>query len=187
MPRPFIHINFAIDATAAPGHGFAELSVSCAADWQRVHALREQYDAVAVGGRTWEIDRPRLNVRPERLGREPSRQPARVVFAGNKTQISEPDVVVVSDPVHSLSGPLRELHARGIASMLVEGGPTLIRSFLIQGYADQMTVFARAGSPSAAEFRARQYLAGLPPLIGIRVCCEGFLLLFDCREFGASA
>ncbi|MBO0883909.1 MAG: dihydrofolate reductase family protein, partial [Mycobacterium sp.] len=62
--RPFIHLNFAIDQWGRHcGASGKPLQVSCGQDWQRVHALREQYDAVAVGAQTWLLDRPRLNVR----------------------------------------------------------------------------------------------------------------------------
>ena len=49
--RPFIHLNFAFDQWGRHcGTDGKPLAISCTMDWQRVHALRELYDAVAVGG-----------------------------------------------------------------------------------------------------------------------------------------
>src|SRR5262249_39031187 len=152
MERPFIHINFATDADARSDEA---RSISCETDWRRVHELREQYDAVAVGGRTWNCDRPRLTARSERLGREPRRQPARVVFAGRwrctvsntpgttyvvGSTLPEGDrCIFVPSETRDLNGQLQGLARMGIRSMLVEGGPMLIRSFLIQNLADRVT------------------------------------------------
>lgn len=189
MERPLIHINFALDARGSLQNGAA--TISCATDWRRVHELRESYDAVAVGGKTWNADHPQLNVRREHLGRDPHHQPARVIFAGNhccSLSLGLKAYVVSSAPVqrevadwipccgHSLEEPLRTLYQRGIRSMLVEGGATLIRSFLKQGIVDQITVFVRTGCLEAAKRAARGTIEELPPsMLGQRLG-EGVLL-----------
>lgn len=190
MERPLIHINFALDARGSLENGPA--TISCSTDWRRVHELRESYDAVAVGGKTWHLDRPQLNARREHLGRDPNRQPARVIFAGNHCcsfLANVPNTYVVSSvPVenavadwipcrgHSLEVPLRALYRLGVRSMLVEGGATLIRSFLQQGMADQITVFVRTGCLGVAERAAHDAIRELPPEMAGRRLGEGVLL-----------
>lgn len=185
--KPFVHINFAVladgSATAA--------EISSAADWQRVHRLRELYDAVAVGARTWEQDRPRLSVRPERLGREPRRQPHRVIFGGRHACSALPDgrttfligarsvdeagTVAIRARDHRLDEPLADLRRHGVRSLLVEGGPLLLASFLAQGCFDRLTVFVPTDCPAAAARAARHVLPEPPPLRARRFG-EGVLL-----------
>ena len=192
MGRPFIHINFAAEDVSGPEAPLAHAgNISCHADWRRVHELRERYDAVAVGGRTWNLDRPRLTIRSERLGREQRRQPRRVVFAGSHPCVVSPGApafvvrssgaadsgaVALAMTSRDLEGPLAALHAHGIDSMLVEGGPTLLRSFLHQGLADAMTVYVRAGTAEAADRGVRDSLGALPGDFRVSVFGEGFLL-----------
>lgn len=174
--KPFVHVNFAV---LADGSARAA-EISSAADWRRVHRLRERYDAVAVGAHTWQQDRPRLSVRPERLGREPRRQPHRVIFGGRQACTVHPDgrttfligagtrhgagTVAIRAGDHRLAGPLADLHRHGVRSLLVEGGPLLLSSFLAQGCCDRLTVFVPTDCPRAALDAARCVLAAPPPL-----------------------
>jgi len=192
-PRPFIHLNIALDehgrVTSTPEH---KGSISCRADWRRVHRLREQYDAVAVGGRTWLLDNPRLNVRPEKLGREPLRQPARVIFAGgHKCQVraeERPTFIIGSTAAEDeqlnflrvcgrqLAEPLAWLHGFGIHSMLVEGGPTLLHSFCAENVADRLTIYVRTRSVDYALSAAAKLFAGLPLKLAAQPVGKGILL-----------
>ncbi len=174
MLRPFVHLNCAVGGNGLwsdPASNSAQLS--CPVDWRRVHLLRERYDAVAVGGRTWVMDRPRLTVRAEHLGREPVRQPARVVFAGGQACEAHgggPLIVISSKQTpgrgaqviraldRELAPPLQALWYLGIGSILVEGGPTLANSFLSQGLVDCVTVFVCAENEQRAERAARTAL-----------------------------
>lgn len=193
MRRPFIHINFATEdvCSVRQPQGISG-NISCGDDWHRVHILRERYDAIAVGGKTWNIDRPRLTVRPEKLGREPRRQPNRVIFAGSHPcamshpgapafVISshnhvDPSAVALAMTGHDLHGPLESLYDHGIESLLVEGGPTLLRSFFSQGFADRVTIYVRAGTAEAADRGARDTLGALPATLHASAFGEGFLL-----------
>jgi 2,5-diamino-6-(ribosylamino)-4(3H)-pyrimidinone 5'-phosphate reductase len=201
LQRPFIHINLAIDeqGRVASASG-SPLAISCRADWRRVHGLRESCDAVAVGARTWLLDSPSLTARSERLGREPLRQPARVIFAGAHPCPVEPDgrhtfVVGTDAPacenlVHirsrcwRLGGPLRLLRRHGIRSMLVEGGPTLLRSFLSAGYADRVTLYVRTRRAEAALAASAKLGADFPPWAEARPLGSGVLLVGRAREGG---
>jgi riboflavin biosynthesis pyrimidine reductase len=189
--KPFVHINFAVLADGS----VTAAEISSAADWRRVHRLRELYDAVAVGAHTWEQDRPRLSVRPERLGREPRRQPHRVIFGGRHACRILPDgrttfvigacpgegmetvagTVAIGARGHRLDEPLADLRRHGVRSLLVEGGPLLLGSFLAQGCFDRLTVFVPTDCPLAAARAARQILPEPPPLRARRFG-EGVLL-----------
>lgn len=193
MRRPFIHINFATEdvRSVRQPQGISG-NISCGADWHRVHILRERYDAIAVGGRTWNIDRPRLTVRPEKLGREPRRQPNRVIFAGSQPCAMshpgapafvvsshdhvDPSAVALAMNGHDLHGPLTSLYDHGIESLLVEGGPTLLRSFFNQGFADRVTIYVRASTAEGADRGARDTLGVLPVEFRASAFGEGFLL-----------
>lgn len=197
VERPLIHINVAMDrdGSLASFRRNGE-SISCNTDWRRVHELREQYDAVAVGGRTWLMDRPRLDVRSERLGRAPNRQPARVIFAGSHrcavTPVNRPTYVIGSTLLEGkgicametqgclLRRPLQWLYHNHIRSMLVEGGPTLLWSFLEQGCVDRLTVFVRAACPESALSAANTLFSGFP-LISTQPLGEGVLLEWSGR------
>ncbi len=175
MTRPFIHINYAVGTPANPWEGE---TISCETDWRRVHELRERYDAIAVGAGTWTRDCPRLTVRSERLGRTPRRQPARVVFAGTHscalpaedhetwriecgTQRPHRARTILTTG-YQLQQPLFQLWKSGVQSMLVEGGATLIDSFLRQDLVDRLTVFVRTRCGRAAERQARESISRLP-------------------------
>lgn len=177
--RPFIHINIALaeDGKMAAGSG-ESLPISCDEDWCRVHRLREDYDAVAVGARTWIRDQPRLTARPERLGREPLRQPDRVIFMGaHRPFVVGPDtrrtfvvgarmprtagVSFIQATDHALYRPLEALYRYQIRSMLVEGGLMLLESFLRQECIDRVTAFVRTDCPEAAIRVFNRTLAGI--------------------------
>ncbi|OHU89138.1 MULTISPECIES: GTP cyclohydrolase II RibA [Pseudoalteromonas] len=202
ISRPFIHINFAIDGhanTCCP-NGEA-LSVSCNSDWQRVHELRQKYDAIAVGANTWLNDSPKLTVREEVLGREPMRQPARIVFAGKRAaklqnlEVDQPNIhratfLVGSATVRTKRGlthvnaddyllaqPLAQLKQKKVESMLVEGGITLIQSFVSQQLYDLVTIYVRTPSICKAVRLATEVLQGIcADQIEARAFGEGILL-----------
>lgn len=180
MAGPFVHLNFAIcdDGRMAADDGLP-LDISCSHDWHRVHMLRESYDAVAVGRRTWSGDRPRLTVRHEVIGRPPVRQPERVIFAGaGECEVADdgrstfvvgrralpPHVVHVSCDDRDLAAPLAELRRAGIRSLLVEGGPTLLRSFLEQQIYHRLTVYVDSDDPSRAREALGRRFGRLPAL-----------------------
>jgi riboflavin biosynthesis pyrimidine reductase len=166
-----------------------------------VHALREQYDAVAVGGRTWNLDQPRLTARAEHLGREPLRQPARVVFAGGQcreargggrlfvvtsSQAGAEGAHIIRSGGRDLKEPLNTLFELGMRTILVEGGPTLAGSFLAQEFADRITVFVRTERPQRAEGASHLALPGLPLRVSAAPLGEGFLVSHQRVAAGSS-
>lgn len=193
--RPFVHLNLALThdglLNAADG---SRLPISCDADWRRVHGLREQYDAVAVGAVTWRRDAPRLTARRERLGREPRRQPERVIFAGHwpcEVEFDERRTFVVGsapppaaaarailfipEGTRRLAAPLQALLRQSVRSLLVEGGRLLLTSFLSQRCFDLVTAYVATECADTALRAARAALPELPELRPAR-CGAGMLL-----------
>ena len=100
---------------------------------RRVHELRAQVDAVAVGMGTVRADEPQLTARE--VGAE--RQPRRLAFgrgplpAGSELELRS----------GSLKDELAAIAAEGAQSLLLEGGPTLAASFLRADLVDKVLLF----------------------------------------------
>lgn len=128
-----------------------------------VHRLRAECDAVVVGSGTQRADDPHLAVR----GIEGAVQPLRVVVDTNGTAVAPgarvlddaaPTLVAVAENVTAESEAetvripradggldipalLDELHARGVRSVLLEGGPTLAGAFVAAGAVDRVVAY----------------------------------------------
>ncbi len=74
-------------------------------------------DAIMVGKNTLEIDKPRLDCRYW-----PGKAPRRV------------------EPRHDLEQQMRELYKEGVTSLMVEGGPPLLQSFIDLGLYDNIRI-----------------------------------------------
>lgn len=109
-----------------------------------VHRQRARHSAIIVGSETWRIDQPRLTVRdvvlthrqPQRVvidrrGRLAHEPAARLkdwlVYTENARFAQQENVVLMSA---GLPGIIADLGRKGMQSVMVEGGPTLMRSFL---------------------------------------------------------
>lgn len=94
-----------------------------------VHRLRSTHDAILVGTRTWLADHPRLDVR-KWSGKSPRRYVlSHTLSAEEMTE----DVTLVSGNIDEI---LKQMYADGITSLLVEGGPSVLRAFLDAGLWD---------------------------------------------------
>ena len=151
---------------------------------ERSLMLREEYDAVAIGSGTLIADNPRLT---RRLGVSESITPyTRVVldaggeapphaqlFAdGGRTILFTPrapqdlarTVEIIEMPIIDrrldLVVVLRELYARGIQSLLVEGGSLLHSDFISRGLWQKMIIFVAPAIVGGAE--APSIFAGEP-------------------------
>jgi len=166
MERPYIIINCAASADgkiALPDK--RQLRISSEEDFIRVQNLREKCDAVLVGIGTILTDDPKLNVKYDS-----KRQPAKVVLdryfktppnakifeGGSKVYIMVgPDVEreirkdnlelirckLDENGLIDLEFALKELKMRGINSLLVEGGGTVIWNFLKKRLFDEFYVY----------------------------------------------
>ena len=131
--RPFVIYKAAMTLdgrVTVPG----ERWVTGEASRRRVHELRAEVDAVAVGAGTARIDRPRLDARDVAI---PRGQPRRLVFARGAL----PDGLELEVRSGPLTAELQALGAEGVQSLLLEGGPTLAAAFLAADLVDKVLLF----------------------------------------------
>lgn len=163
MP-PYVIINCAMSADgkiALPSR--KQTRISNEEDMTRVHELRNRCDAILVGIETVLTDDPKLTVK-EKYVPNP-KQPIRIVL-DSKGRIPEdslvlspdsPTIIAVSeDCTHQIQGAetivcgkdkvnlsqlCEILNRKGIKTLLVEGGETVIWSFLKNRLADELYIF----------------------------------------------
>lgn len=131
--RPFVIYKAAVTLdgrVAVPG----ERWVTGEASRRRVHELRAEVDAVAVGGGTARTDLPRLDARDVDT---PRGQPRRLAFSRGPL----PDGLDLELRAGPLVEELQELAAEGVQSLLLEGGPTLAASFFEADLIDKLLLF----------------------------------------------
>jgi len=110
---------------------------------QKSLELREQYDAILAGGGTVRDDNPRLT---RRIGWNTTAW-TRVVL--DRRRIVPPDAHVLTDggaTIHvtedvDIETLLSDLYARGIQSLIVEGGSKVLSEFIRRGLWQKMIVF----------------------------------------------
>ena len=139
QPRPWIQLKWAQSADgfmAAKGDDGKPRPVKFSNPLSSVWMHRERAAAMAimVGRHTAEIDRPRLDVRLW-AGKNPER-----IECGH------------DEDLHEL---MKEVRYRGITSIMIEGGPTLLESFIKEGLYDEIRVetapvILESGLPSPA-------------------------------------
>jgi len=98
-----------------------------------VHRWRSEEDAILVGARTWDLDRPQLNARL--VG---GRAPRRLVLGTPSTPLPS-DVTCFAAPEDALTW----CNENGIRSVLVEGGASVLASFLQAGLWDELRVLTQ--------------------------------------------
>ncbi|HZR07882.1 MAG TPA: bifunctional diaminohydroxyphosphoribosylaminopyrimidine deaminase/5-amino-6-(5-phosphoribosylamino)uracil reductase RibD [Myxococcales bacterium] len=112
--------------------------ISSAESQLLVHRWRDQLDAVLVGAGTVRADDPRLTVRGIRGGRNPVRVVLGEIPRRARMLREQGETVVERGP---LAGVLRRLAARGITSVLVEGGARVHGEFLRERLWDELRLF----------------------------------------------
>ena len=130
--RPFVILKLALTLdgrVAVPGTRWLTGEDSR----RRVHELRAQVDAVAVGMGTVRADDPQLTARD--IGAV--RQPRRLAFGNGPL----PDGSELELRTGALDDELTALAADGVQSLLLEGGPTLAESFLRADLLDKVLLF----------------------------------------------
>ena len=168
MNRPYVIINCAMSADgkiALPNR--KQLRLSCDKDIERMYKLRNEFDAVLVGIGSILSDNPKLTVK-EKYVKNPC-QPIRIVIDSKcktptdslvvnqiaKTFIVtnkrcdkkfEKNVEIIECPTDldgliDLEIMLDILHKRGIKTLMIEGGGTVIWSFLKKDLVDDLYVY----------------------------------------------
>ena len=99
-----------------------KLSSSLSSVW--MHRERAKVDAIMVGTNTKRIDRPKLNVR---------------FWGGNSPKIVE------ADSTKTCKKFAEDLRREGITSLMVEGGPALLSSFISEEVYDEIRVETSTG------------------------------------------
>ncbi|QEU95757.1 bifunctional diaminohydroxyphosphoribosylaminopyrimidine deaminase/5-amino-6-(5-phosphoribosylamino)uracil reductase RibD [Streptomyces kanamyceticus] len=162
LGRPYVTWKYAatLDGRSAAADGTSRW-ITSAESRADVHRLRAECDAVVVGSGTQRADDPHLAVR----GIEGAVQPLRVVLDTNGTAVTPgarvldgaaPTLIAVAEDatpayeaVETVRLPRTEggldipalldvLHARGVRSVLLEGGPTLAGAFVAAGAVDRV-------------------------------------------------
>lgn len=160
-PRVVINAAMSLDGKIALADGRG-VRISNEDDVRRVQGLRSQVDAILVGVGTVLKDDPKLTVKPEYAkGRKPLRvvldsdgktpakanvldgsAPTLVATAeGCERTFPEADVFRGGKDEVDLRALLDHLAARGVRSLLVEGGSTVIWNFLRHRLVDEVKVF----------------------------------------------
>jgi len=130
--RPFVILKLALTLdgrVAVPGTRW----VTGEESRRRVHELRAQVDAVAVGMGTVHEDDPQLTARDVGV----AQQPRRLAFGRGPL----PNVSELELRTGGLGEELAALAAEGVQSLLLEGGPTLAEGFLRADLVDKILLF----------------------------------------------
>lgn len=144
LGRPHITVKWAqsLDGRAAAADGSSQWITGAAARAD-VHRRRAEADAIVVGTGTVLSDDPALTARDgDALFAD---QPVPVVIGSRAT----PDDAAVRRHPHpplfydtrDLHAVVADLHARGIQSVFVEGGPTLASAFVAAGLVDRVLAY----------------------------------------------
>ena len=185
--RPYIVLKWAETADGfLAGPFYQPVQISCEQAHLLTHKWRTEETAILVGTRTALHDNPRLSAREW-----PGPQPVRVVLDKNlslppshhlfdgtqptlvytyRHRMARPNVdyITLPEPVHGpgqvvdlLPQLLADLHRRGLQSVLVEGGPTVLNSMLAAGLWDEMRVFRSPKLLAAGIAAPKPGLSGL--------------------------
>lgn len=168
--RPWVTVKWAstLDGRAAAADGTSQWITGSAAR-MKVHEQRALSDAILVGTGTVFADDPTLTARGE-YGELLVDQPLPVVVGERPipadAKLHAHPRGVVETGTRDLDAVLRDLHARAVRRVYVEGGPTLASAIIAAGFADEFAIYlapALLGGPRVALGDL-----GIPTMAGIR-------------------
>src|ERR1700742_3330693 len=134
---------WSLDGRAAASDGTSQWITGTAAR-QRVHEQRAASDAIVVGTGTALADDPSLTARGD-AGELMEHQPIavavgeRAIPATAKLRNHPGGFIEIRS--HDLAQAMRELFARGIRRVYVEGGPTLESALIAEGLVDEYAIY----------------------------------------------
>lgn len=208
--KPYVVVNCAMSADgkiALPSH--SQVSISDEEDFKRVHRLRNTCDAVLVGVGTVLSDDPRLTVKSKYV--EKPKNPVRIVLDSNGRTPERSNVldgtartIIVTredcpksfanaetlrcgkDEI-SLTKLMDILFEMDIKRILVEGGGTVIWSFLRERLVDELKIFVGSviiggkEAPTPADGEGARGLGELIPLklVKAKRLGKGILLEYE--------
>jgi len=177
--RPYVIINCASSADGKLAlKTRRQTRISSDQDIERVQRLRASCDGILVGVGTVLADDPSLLVKPQFIseGKQPLRvvldsklktpPSAKVLSGGPKTivfvseghggKLHGADVVEAGKGIVDIGAAIAYLSKLGVRRLMVEGGGTVIWSFLRGGYWDELKVFVGCialggGGPTVAD------------------------------------
>ncbi|MDQ0647569.1 diaminohydroxyphosphoribosylaminopyrimidine deaminase/5-amino-6-(5-phosphoribosylamino)uracil reductase [Microbacterium natoriense] len=144
LGRPEITVKWAqsLDGRAAASDGTSQWITGPAARAD-VHRRRSEADVIVVGTGTVLADDPALTARDGDALYD--HQPIPVVIGSRGTPA---DAAVHRHPLsplfydtRDLRAVVADLHARGVQSVFIEGGPTLASAFIAEGLADRVLAY----------------------------------------------
>lgn len=131
---PYVTLKWACSADGWLDHdridGSGPMKFSSPLGTTLVHLMRSRYDAIMVGSGTVLSDNCRLNVRLVK-----GKAPLRVVLdrrgrVSAEAAVMEGGNTLVMSNYKDLKDVLHSLYERGVTSLMVEGGATLLREFM---------------------------------------------------------
>ncbi|MBR6974229.1 MAG: bifunctional diaminohydroxyphosphoribosylaminopyrimidine deaminase/5-amino-6-(5-phosphoribosylamino)uracil reductase RibD [Bacteroidaceae bacterium] len=125
--RPFVTLKW-----AESEDGFIDGHISNTYTQMVCHKRRAEHQAILVGRKTWEADKPSLTVR-EWYGSSPKR------YVVSSQSLTLPDGFHLIQTTR-VEGILKRLYEDGIQTVLVEGGAKLLQSFIDSGEWDECYV-----------------------------------------------
>ena len=125
--RPFVTLKW-----AESEDGFIDGHISNTYTQMVCHNRRAEHQAILVGRKTWEADKPSLTVR-EWYGSSPKR------YVVSSQSLTLPDGFHLIQTT-CVGGILKRLYEDGIQTVLVEGGAELLQSFIDSGEWDECYV-----------------------------------------------
>lgn len=162
-PRVVLNAGMTLDGKIASKS--RDSRISCPEDIRRVHMLRSEVDGIMVGINTALIDDPKLTAHKIEDGRSPTRivvdsrariplsakvfsRDAKTIIAVSRRAPEEKlrevrkkgEVVVCGEHKVDLQCLMKELYARGIRTLLLEGGGTLNWGMLKAKLVDEVRV-----------------------------------------------
>ena len=210
--RPKVTVNCAMSADGKIAlDSRHQTRISSESDIARVHRLRNSSDAILVGIRTVLGDDPSLLVKEKYVRK--LRQPLRIVLDSNGrtprgakiTSPGAPTLIAVAGkcvqniwgqnvdvravgpgPLVSIPMLLEELSRRGVKNLLVEGGETVIWSFLKEGVVDRFILYVgslvlggHGPTPCGGEGVKRVAEAIRMKLTAVKRMGDGVLLFYE--------
>ncbi|UKA68323.1 bifunctional diaminohydroxyphosphoribosylaminopyrimidine deaminase/5-amino-6-(5-phosphoribosylamino)uracil reductase RibD [Arthrobacter sp. FW306-05-C] len=155
--RPFVtlHIAQTLDARIAAEDGTSQW-ISSPESLADNHGIRSRIDAILVGTQTVLVDNPRLTAR-DASGNPSPKQPVRAVMGLRgipaDAAIHGDDGLAVHLPTRDPREALSMLYDAGTRHVMVEGGSSILSSFLATGLVDELIVYLAptllgSGTPS---------------------------------------